>query len=625
MMGGATRGRGGRALGRHLADLRPAASRHNESVRLGASRGLMTDGIVGQIDELTALVSHARTKQPLYHVHADPPADVTWSEAQWTRFWELHEREFGLEAQEFSESVHASPDGREHRHRVYSRIRGNGTAIRLDHDFARREKINRIVEFDSGELLQTGAHNRAVIAALIRDGRQDVADAMLARGKADAPKPVAVSPRERARGQRTDVDPRVLDQQVLFAWSISDTGAALEAALAEVGLRLDLDGDVPRVADAGGNLHGLRRILARASRQAGREPPIREAHVRVRLADIFAAREALKENNDERVQRLGRKARRFEGSSRAWAAAVAAAEAGSGEGHPGDQGRHEPDRPQARPVDRDARGGRGPACAGRGSPGGAGDPGASARAATGAVGQGYDSRLRGDRAVAPADRRRLEILRCQRALAEIPADLTSLIAQARQSRREARIRPEDVAALAGQILAPDPGRLQRRHLTVAIWREIGLDEPDQATWTRRDAWTAAVLRRVYSTGWLPPAVARNIRRIQPAEDGSRVDIWLWTGARITDTCDRITLSGPVDAIAVEEIVAAVQRRAWRSVSLTGSLEFQRRAALALALLDPPIAVARSQLDPEDLAEVEAARASGLAEQAAEPVGIQVRA
>lgn len=117
--------------------------------------------------------------------------------------------------------------------------------------------------------------------------------------------------------------------------------------------------------------------------------------------------------------------------------------------------------------------------------------------------------------------------------------------------------------------------------------------------------------------------ARNIRRIQPAPDGSRVDIWLWTGARITDTCDRITLSGPVDAIAVDEIAAAVQRRGWRSVSLNGGLDFQRRAALALAVLDPPIAVARSQLGPEDLAEVEAACASRLAGQAAEAIGIRI--
>ena len=104
---------------------------------------------------------------------------------------------------------------------------------------------------------------------------------------------------------------------------------------------------------------------------------------------------------------------------------------------------------------------------------------------------------------------------------------------------------------------------------------------------RRDAWQACVLRRAYDTGWLPADTVRNIRRILPAADGSRVDLWLWTGARIIDTCDRISVHGPVDAIAVHELVTAVQRRAWSSVIVTGSEEFKRAVAIGMAMAQPP--------------------------------------
>lgn len=180
-----------------------------------------------------------------------------------------------------------------------------------------------------------------------------------------------------------------------------------------------------------------------------------------------------------------------------------------------------------------------------------------------------------------------------------------------------------MAELAGRILGQEPGRTRKQRLVIAIERGIGVGEPDPAVRARRDAWKAAVLRRVNSTGWLPPELARNVCRIQPAEDGSRVDVWLFTGALITETCDWIALSGPVDAVAVQEVVAAVQRRGWRSVSLTGSLDFQRQAAFQLTMLDPPIAVTKSQLDPQDIAEIEATRASRPAEQVPEPVGIRI--
>lgn len=263
MIGGATRGSGGRALGRHLADTR------QQMVRPGTSRGLVADNIAGQIAELGDVVAHARTRQPLYHVHADPPPGAAWTEAQWARYWAQFEREFGLETQPFAEAIHTKA-GREHRHRVYSRVRPDGTAIRLDHDFARREKVNRITEHDEGLPLIAGKHSRAVAAALEREGRHDVAAAMKAAGLLDSVRPVApTTPRERAQAERTAVPVAHVRAAAWTAYQSPD----IEASLARHGLRLAAGDDGPVIVDGTGNAHSWSRAVGAGAKAAGAKGP----------------------------------------------------------------------------------------------------------------------------------------------------------------------------------------------------------------------------------------------------------------------------------------------------------------------------------------------------------------
>ena len=148
-------------------------------MRLGATRGHCPIDIEDAIAELTHIVSHARSSQPLYHVHLDP--EQPWTQTQCDRYWFLFEQEFGFENQPFAEAVHIK-HGRAHYHRVYSRVRRDGTVIALSHDYARREKIGRIaeVEFDGRHI--AGRHNNAAAAALLRDGRMDVVKSIEAAG-----------------------------------------------------------------------------------------------------------------------------------------------------------------------------------------------------------------------------------------------------------------------------------------------------------------------------------------------------------------------------------------------------------------------------------------------------------
>ena len=267
MIAGATRGAGGPALGTHLA-----SAAGNEQVMTLEGRGLTTEGIREQVAELTRMVSHARTRTPLYHVHADPPADRPWTAEERAEYWHRFEQEFGLEGRPFAAVAH-SKDGRDHEHRVYVRVRADGTAIRLDHDHARREKVNRTFEYDRGEPLTKGAHNRAIIAALGGE-RPDVAAAMLAAGSHEGQRPrAALTPGERAQQERTKVSKADVARATAAAWKHSDNGPAFAAALAERGLRLAQGDTAPVVVDATGNSHAVGRMLDMAAKAEGTDAP----------------------------------------------------------------------------------------------------------------------------------------------------------------------------------------------------------------------------------------------------------------------------------------------------------------------------------------------------------------
>lgn len=290
MIAGATRGQGGRGLAVHLADLR-RSGRINDSVVPGASRGLVSSGIAEQLREVTALASHAVSARPLYHVHADPPAGVEFDGGAWERYWRRFEREFGLEGQAFTEAVHTK-GGRAHCHRVYSLVKPDGSCVRLDHDHARREKICRITEVEEGMPLTKGAHNRAVIAALLREGRDDIAEA-IAELADDGPRPRApTTPAERAQQQRTGISKRGVQAAVWQAWTASDTGPAFLVALEASGLRLALGDKVPVVVDASGNSHPVARLIGAAAKAAaGERISATLIHDRIRGLDLMPVTE----------------------------------------------------------------------------------------------------------------------------------------------------------------------------------------------------------------------------------------------------------------------------------------------------------------------------------------------
>ena len=252
---------------------------------MGASRGLVSGTVRDQVAELTDLASHSRARRPIYHVHADPPPGASFDEAAWGRYWVRFEAEFGLGRQPFAEQIHIK-NGREHRHREYSLVRSDGTTMPLSHDHARREKVSRLTEIEEGQRLTPGAHNRAVIAVLEREGRADLAEAMRSAGLDGMARPrAAATPRERAQSERTAIDPATLGKAVLDAWRASDGAEAFAAALSDRGLRLAQGDKVPVVIDAAGAAHPLARMLGRESKAAGGDR-IAAGDVAARLAGL---------------------------------------------------------------------------------------------------------------------------------------------------------------------------------------------------------------------------------------------------------------------------------------------------------------------------------------------------
>lgn len=291
MIGGATRGRGGRGLAIHLADSRQSG-RRNDATLPGASRGLVSDGIEAQIAELTAVVAHSRGARPLYHAHADPPEGRDWDDAAWDRYWDAFEHEFGLTKQPFAEAHHFKRDGdagRWHRHRVYSLVKPSGACIRMDHDHARREKLHRMVELEDGQAITAGAHNKAVVAALEREGRHDLAAKLVEAGITEGPRPRAgLTPEERAQQVRTDVRKEDVRAAAWRAWQMSDSGPAFAAALEAEGFRAAMGDEVPVLVDRTGNTHPLARAVAAGAKAEGAK--VMHGDVHARLKGVALAR-----------------------------------------------------------------------------------------------------------------------------------------------------------------------------------------------------------------------------------------------------------------------------------------------------------------------------------------------
>lgn len=303
MIAGATRGAGGHALARHLM-----SRKGGQTVEVMSPRNLMGDSLREQIDDLVMTSAHGRTSRPVHHVHIDPPPDCADPNSVITTFLDNYEREFGLENAPRAGVMHVK-NGRRHAHVVWSLVREDASVVSLAHDHPRREKVSRIVEFEHGLPFTKGKHNRSAAAALRKEGRADVADAMEAAGLlAGKPRIAHSTPRQRAQAERTAVPIDVIRSEAFAAWIASDDARSFAVALHSFGSSVATGARGLLLIDRSGSVHSLNRVLAAAARAAG-EDRITAAAVRSRLRGINfpnveeAKNARSKRRNSERSER----------------------------------------------------------------------------------------------------------------------------------------------------------------------------------------------------------------------------------------------------------------------------------------------------------------------------------
>lgn len=309
--GGRVKGAG---LGPHLARGAAhavgalAAELRQDGAPPGPSRGLASVTIADRIAELEAGANTSRTGRPLYHVHCDPRQN---DEALVSLFWTLFEREFGLTRARFASQRHSKGDRGDHTHRVYDITRPDGSVVDMRHDYYRREKVMVVACYTLGRPMPPVPHLRAIAKALRAEGRADVVAWM----EAQPPAPRAIAqrtPEERQAEQRTGALKAPAAEAVLRAWTVSDSGPALLAALHAEGLDLAQGDSAVMVVDGRGGAWPLPRMVGGATRERGQRVKAAAVHARVkglRLPTVEGARDAIRARG--RAAREAEEARRL--------------------------------------------------------------------------------------------------------------------------------------------------------------------------------------------------------------------------------------------------------------------------------------------------------------------------
>ena len=276
----------GRGLATHLLN-----ESDNERVSVLGVRDFVDGDLAANIEECQLETAGTSALTGVIHASLSPAEGMEMSDADWEKAWAVFEREFDLERKARA-GVEHTKHGRTHRHHIYQRIGAEGRAVDMSFNRVRNEKVARVIEFELGHPLVKGRHNRAVMRALVADGRADVARAMRDASLDNGPRPVAVKDHnEHQQGRRTGITKEEVANAVVTAWRTSDSHGALETAFADAGLALAMGEKTSQVVDAAGRTHDLRRTL-RAGGESVKAAAIRQRIDETTLpgvADVRAA------------------------------------------------------------------------------------------------------------------------------------------------------------------------------------------------------------------------------------------------------------------------------------------------------------------------------------------------
>ena len=453
---------------------------------------------------------------------------------------------------------HGNTDESEHWHVLVPEVNAI-TGKTLDaHNFKRRhEKISRTLESEWGHQIIKGRHNFAVVNALVKNGQHDVAKELVRAGITDGDPAFSAYTSDQRRTlerKHPKLAMPALTLAVQDSWRRADNMKAFQSALAEHGMRARL-GDkkaewIIEVCDADKSewafVGGLKRLVQE-----------RKNNVETRISDWEKADAKRDKAKTSTMERRGRSAnsRGNDGPQ----SPVGARQQGPEPSRVlGAEIRHGNGQPVGS-VGGKSRRRRGPDSGHQGS---VGSNSGRANPTGGKVGQI-------DRSVA---RRKL----------------LSVIAVSRIRRTGV---DDGLRSLAKSL------RRGPSVNSVIPLRAITRVEDSERVNDDRRSFKAMLLRRAYGHDWLPSSAVVNIARVNFDTNAGVVRLTLHTGTIIYDSADRIVLQGKVDDISVDELVACIARRGWKSVELTGDDDFKREATRRLMRLTPPVEVQDNPLDP----------------------------
>ena len=270
---------GGRELANHLLN-----AEKNETVRVFAVEGTVSQNLYGAFQEMEAISSGTRCKKPLYHLKISPdPKEPTLTPEQWQRSIDALRDQFGLKDHAYAAVIHrkygaAHPEIlREHLHVVFSRINPDSMLAMHDgHNYRKHEIVSRQLESEFGHARIQGAH-------IGRDGE---------------PRPQRTPPDwMMQQAAKSGVQPVDVKANVQVLWKEADSAKSFAASLAWEGYTLAIGRRDLVVLDHAGDVHPLARCL-----------DIKISEIKERMASIDRselptvdeARAAIQERNAEK-------------------------------------------------------------------------------------------------------------------------------------------------------------------------------------------------------------------------------------------------------------------------------------------------------------------------------------
>jgi len=209
----------------------------------------------------------SRADSAFLHISLSPSRDMTDDELRKTA--EIVMKHFNADEHQAVLVIHekdrANDNGNRHAHLVLGRVGPDGDVLLSGFDKIKLETAVRIAEFELGEPSVLGRHHKSAIKWLQANGRDDVAQYMIAAHSNNSEKPTSsASPAVRQKIERTTgKDLNSISSDVRDAWEKSDNGQSFAAALTNTGLTVKTgkkDG-VFVIMDNGQEIGALDRLL----------------------------------------------------------------------------------------------------------------------------------------------------------------------------------------------------------------------------------------------------------------------------------------------------------------------------------------------------------------------------